>query len=387
MKLLTIIGARPQIIKAAAMSRAIQQYNNAVMGNADEVMGKPIVEHILHTGQHYDDNMSAIFIRQLGIPEPTYNLHIGSGSHGVQTAEMIRGIENVLQQEHYDGVILYGDTNSTLAGAVAASKLHVPIYHIEAGLRSYNMAMPEEVNRMVCDQLSNILFCPTLTAVDNLKKEGFDATHYQCEGKPMRKIALVGDVMLDNSLYFAEMAEKECHILEQYGLKDKGFILATIHRNDNTDTPSRLTAIFEAMLEIAKEHTIVLPLHPRTRKMLPVSLSEELYEKVQACHNIMMIPPASFFEIILLEKHAQLVLTDSGGVQKEAFFYHTPCVIMRPETEWVEIVAAGAGILADASKERILAATEQLLQYHGDYPNLFGDGKAAMAIVKMIARK
>lgn len=371
-KLLTIIGARPQIIKAAAISRAIQTKF------ADQVQ-----EKILHTGQHYDENMSGVFFNELGIPQPDYNLHVGSGKHGEQTAKMIAGIEQVLLSEHFDGVIVYGDTNSTLAAAVAAGKLHVPIYHVEAGLRSFNMAMPEEQNRIVCDHLSTILFAPTQTAVDNLVREGMPNKNH--------RVVLSSDVMYDNALYFAEMAERKAERLrgrEEEGnrKKEEGkFVLVTIHRDNNTDDAKRLEAIVRAILTIADEgHEIVMPLHPRTRKLLPQNLSADLYERLTTHEHIQILPPASFFEILMLEKHAQVVMTDSGGVQKEAFFFETPCVILRPETEWVEIVEAGAGILADADEERIVKAYHELSGRKVQFPKLFGDGHAAERIVEEI---
>lgn len=402
MKLLTVIGARPQIIKAAAFSRAVAQWNESHDMHVREV--------ILHTGQHYDDNMSAVFFRELGIPEPDINLHVGSGSHGAQTAHMIEGIEEVLVNgekesgEKFDGVVLYGDTNSTLAGAVAAAKIHVPVFHIEAGLRSWNMAMPEEINRIVCDQLSSVLFTPTKTGMNNLLKAGFrmsglvdervsglvderkneDKVHFR-NGKG-QYVVLSGDVMYDNSMYFASMAETKSDIIERLHLTPKHFILATIHRPANTDSATNLTSIFRALLTIAREHDmqVVLPLHPRTRKLLPNQLPAELLQQVEQCSNMIITEPASFFDIIRLEKHAQVVMTDSGGVQKEAFFFSTPCVILRPETEWIEIVEAGAGILADADYDRILAAYRQLANHPVHFPPLFGDAHAAEQILTEI---
>ena len=382
--LLTIIGARPQIIKAAALSRAVGEHGG-------------ITEKILHTGQHYDDNMSEVFFRELGIPAPDYNLGVGSGSHGEQTAKMIAGIESILQGEHFDGVVLYGDTNSTLAGAVAASKLHVPVFHVEAGLRSFNMAMPEEVNRIVCDQLSSILFAPTETAVRNLRREGFESSNATFANGKGRVVLNSGDVMYDNALHFGPIAEERCDILRHLGLEPKGFVLATIHRPANTDDTGRLTAIFEAMLDIAAETPVVLPLHPRTRKLLESKLEPETLRRLReatgeaesgkptAGARVLLLPPASFFEIIVLEKNASVVLTDSGGVQKEAFFYGTPSVILRKETEWVEIVEHGAGILADADKSRIAEAYETLRARRVAFPPLFGDGHAAARILEAIA--
>ena len=314
-KLLTIIGARPQIIKAAAISRAVR-----------EKFAGQVEEHILHTGQHYDANMSEVFFRELGIPEPDYNLHVGSGSHGVQTARIIEGIEAVLTEQHYDGVIVYGDTNSTLAAAVAASKIHVPVFHVEAGLRSFNMGMPEEINRIVCDQLSSVLFTPTMTGLRNLEAEGFSSIKSRvrfADGRGQR-VVLSGDVMYDNSMYFSAMADVQSDIIERLGLRYRQFVLATIHRPANTDNPENLKSILRALSDIAaKGMDVVLPLHPRTKKRI-----EDLGLEI-ADFRLKVIEPASFFEIIRLEKNAAIVMTDSGGVQKEAFFYGTPCVILR----------------------------------------------------------
>lgn len=374
-KILTVVGARPQIIKAAAISRAVKEHFAGEIG-----------EKILHTGQHYDANMSQVFIDELGIPQPDYNLGVGSGKHGEQTAKMISGIEEVLLSEHFDGIILYGDTNSTLAGAVAASKIHVPIFHIEAGLRSFNMAMPEEVNRIVCDQLSSILFAPTETGMENLMSEGFLKSKAKFKNGKSRLVYNSGDVMYDNSLYFASIATQKTNIIKDLGLTPNHYILTTIHRDNNTDDKERLSAIFSALLEIAENDGIkvVLPLHPRTAKLLPVNLEASLYEKVKASQWIQIIPPASFFEIIELEKNAMIVMTDSGGVQKEAFFFEKPCVIFRPETEWVEIVNHGAGIIADADKQRILDAYKSLTYKIVTFPPLFGDGNAAKFILEKI---
>lgn len=387
-KLLTIIGARPQIIKAAAISRAVRTKF------ADQ-----IEEKILHTGQHYDDNMSEVFFRELGIPEPDYNLHVGSGSHGVQTARIIEGIEGVLmgrdsvqctgygvQEKPFDGIIVYGDTNSTLAAAVAASKIHIPVFHIEAGLRSFNMAMPEEINRIVCDQLSSVLFTPTLTGLRNLEAEGFSSIKSRvrfADGRGQR-VVLSGDVMYDNSMYFSAMADVQSDIIERLGLRYRQFVLATIHRPANTDNPENLRSIFRALNDIAEQYQmdVVLPLHPRTRKMI----GDLRLEIGDLSDRIRIIEPASFFEIIRLEKNAAIVMTDSGGVQKEAFFYGTPCVILRPETEWVEIVEAGAGILADADYERIMAAYEALVNKSVQFPALFGDGHASEKILNEIVK-
>lgn len=367
MKILTVIGARPQIIKAAALSRAI---NN---GFSDR-----IEEKILHTGQHYDANMSAVFFDEMGIPRPHFNLNTGSGKHGVQTAKMIAGIEEVLENETFDAIVLYGDTNSTIAGAVAASKLHLPIVHIEAGLRSFNMAMPEEINRIVCDNLSTILFAPTQTAVDNLRREGFLSSKATFADGNRRHVFHSGDIMYDNSLYFARLADEKTDILRRLGLEDEKFVLATIHRDNNTDDPERLTAIAEALLEITERgYKIVLPLHPRTKKLLPQNLSEDDYRRITSNPDIMIIPPVSFFEIIVLERHASLIMTDSGGLQKEAYFFRKPCLILRPETEWVEIVEQHAGIITDADKELIVRSFDEYIDTKPQFPPLFGDGHSA----------
>ena len=369
MNIISIIGARPQIIKAAAISRAVRS-----IGQIDE--------KILHTGQHYDDNMSEVFFRELGIPAPDYNLHVGSGSHAEQTGEMMKGIEKVLQGEPigdsrleigdfkpFDGVIIYGDTNSTLAGALAASKLQVPVFHVEAGLRSFNMSMPEEINRIVADRLGNLLFAPTETAVHNLEREGL-----------ADNAVLSGDVMFDNAMYISPMADTKSDIIERLGLSYRNFVLATIHRPANTDNKANLESIFRALTDIAATGIdVVVPLHPRTWKQLRVERLE--LSKSPYLH---LIEPVSFFDIIRLEKNARVVMTDSGGVQKEAFFYGTPCVILRPETEWVEIVDAGAGILADADYERIMQAYADLSGREVSFPQLFGDAHASEHILEEI---
>lgn len=372
-RILNIVGARPQIIKAAALTRAIKEH-----------YATEIEERILHTGQHYDSNMSGVFFDELGIPKPHYQLSVGSGSHGAQTAKMIAGIEEVLMREHFDGVVVYGDTNSTLAASVAAAKLHVPVFHIEAGLRSFNMTMPEEQNRIVCDHLSNICFAPTATAMENLRREGIaDSQALFADGK-RRSVVNSGDVMYDNSLYYANLSASRCDIIERLGLSATPFVLATIHRDYNTDNHQRLTAIFRALLAIAHQTRVVLPLHPRTAKLLEQNVDSQVYAALKREENILIIPPASFFEIIELERHAQVVLTDSGGVQKEAFFYGRPCIILRPETEWVEIIAHGAGILADADTTRITEAYSSLAGMQVQFPPLFGDGHAAERIVQEI---
>ena len=367
MKLVTIIGARPQIIKAAALSRAIRNHY------ADQIQ-----EVIVHTGQHYDDNMSQVFFEELQIPRPDYNLHVGSASHGVQTARMTEGIEELLIKEQPDFIVLYGDTNSTLAGAVAAAKIHVPIVHIEAGLRSFNKSMPEEINRIVCDHCSTLLFTPTKAGLDNLKREGFPMDNNGPFTINNPKVYHCGDIMYDNSLHFANIAEEKTDIIQHLELKGKPFILATIHRDSNTDYPERLSAIFDSLIELSKESPIVLPLHPRTAKLLKTNLSNEKQTLIFSSNNIKLIPPVSFLEMIALERHAQLVMTDSGGVQKEAYFFKKPCIILRPETEWVEIVQTGNAILADANEGRIMQAWTHFKDNPPTmFPEIFGDGHAA----------
>lgn len=365
MKLLTVIGARPQIIKAAAISRAIHNHFSNIVDDC-----------ILHTGQHYDENMSQLFFNELGIPQPFLNLGIGSGAQGEQTAKIICGIEQTLTQHNFDGVLIYGDTNSTLAGALAASKLQVPVFHVEAGLRSYNMTMPEEQNRIVSDRLSNICFAPTQTAVDNLQHEGFINSPTLFGNNRRQKVILCGDVMYDNSLYFAQLASQRCSIMQDLGLGDRSYVLATVHRNYNTDNLQRLTSIFNALITIASQDNIpvIIPLHPRTKKLLANTSLPNL-------ERLRIIEPISYLEMLELERHARVVITDSGGVQKEAFFFERPCIIMRPETEWIEIVDHGAGILTDADNNRIVDAYYQFARHNVHFPPLFGDGHAAEKII------
>lgn len=368
-KIVTIIGARPQIIKAAALSRAIKKR-----------FSNQITEIIVHTGQHYDENMSQVFFDELGIPTPNYNLNVGSGSHGKQTATMISGIEEILMQEKPQAIVLYGDTNSTLAGAIAASKIHIPVVHIEAGLRSFNKSMPEEVNRIMCDHVSTLLFSPTKTGFANLVKEGFkvDATKPYSANNP--KIYHSGDVMYDNSLYFSEVAETKTTIISKNNLEKNKFILATIHRNNNTDEPLRLNALFNALYKISEQNQldVLLPLHPRTAKLLSFNLDAELYTKIKASKYFKIIEPVSFLEMIALEKNCKIVMTDSGGVQKEAFYFEKPCVILRPETEWVELVECRAAIVTDADERKIIEAFNLLTSKTNMlFPKLYGDGKAA----------
>lgn len=356
-QLLTIIGARPQIIKAAAFSRAVAAWN--VAHSPEEQLN----ETILHTGQHYDENMSAVFFSELGVPAPTIQLH----AH--QTIEMLDGIEKSLQSTHYDGVVLYGDTNSTLAGAKAASKLHVPVFHVEAGLRSWNIQMPEEYNRIVADSVASLLFTPTDTATANLQREGKD------------HIIQTGDLMYDNALYFSTIAEQKSDILHRLNLTGEPFVLTTIHRQSNADSPWNMMTISVALNRIAEQVKVILPLHPRTR----ANLTEETLGILTSNPQIILTEPVSFLDMVQLEKNATIVLTDSGGVQKEAFFFGKPCVILRDETEWVEIVDCGAAILAGADSERIVDAYNQLLDKTIPGPSqLYGNGHAAEQMVREI---
>jgi len=367
-KILTIIGARPQIIKAAALSRAIAKS-----------FSDRISETILHTGQHYDKNMSDVFFRELEIPNPDFNLHVGSGTHGEQTAKMITGIAEILESEKFDALVVFGDTNSTLAGAVAGAKMNIPVVHIEAGLRSFNMSMPEEQNRIVCDHLSSLLFAPTETGMKNLEREGLINSPASFANGKTRKAYNSGDIMYDNNLFFADIAETKTDIIPRLNLTDTEYILVTVHRNNNTDNPERLTSIFSALIEISEteKKQIILPMHPRTTKVLEENLCRDIFDNIQKSNYIKIIPPVSFFEMTALEKNAQMIMTDSGGVQKEAYFFKKPCVILRPETEWVEITENKAGIIADADIYKITDAYYFLSKSNPDFPPVFGNGNAA----------
>lgn len=377
--ILTVIGARPQIIKASALSRIIETE-----------FASELNQILVHTGQHYDENMSAVFFDELGIPMADFNLKVGSSSHAVQTAKIMEGIEALILSEKPDGVLVYGDTNSTIAAALAASKLEIPVVHVEAGLRSFNKSMPEEINRILCDHVSTLLFCPTQSGIDNLANEGFDLEEKASATIDQPIVYACGDIMYDNSLHFSSVSDSKSTILAQLDLHENGFVLVTIHRNANTDDPSRLNSIFSALLRLqeATGLKIVLPLHPRTTKMMEQLLTDELNAKLTENNQVMLIPPAGFLDIIALEKNAKLIVTDSGGLQKEAFFFQKPCVVLRPETEWVEIVQNGNAILADADESRILDAALQLIEKTDfTYPTLFGDGHAARFIAQKILDK
>lgn len=368
---MTIIGARPQFIKAAALSRAIQEHFSEV-----------ITEEILHTGQHYDENMSEVFFQELHIPQPHYQLQVGSGTHAMQTARMMEGIEKVLLEKKWDGVVLYGDTNSTLAGALAAAKCGVPVFHIEAGLRSSNHTMPEEINRLMCDHLAALLFVPTQAGMDNLEKEGIvsDQNIHFANGKK-RKVYRTGDIMYDNALYYGQ-TELKCVEGLPEEVYDRPYILTTIHRNTNTDDKARLEAIVEALLVLAEEQEVVWPVHPRTKNKINELLTEELRSRLLTHGHVHLLPPLSFLQMTALESYATMIVTDSGGVQKEAHFHRKPSLILRPETEWVEIVEQGAAMLCDADKERIVEAYGVMKQRRLDFPPLFGDGHTAEFILR-----
>lgn len=362
MKLITVVGARPQFIKAAAVSRAIVAHNKKFPDSALE-------EKIVHTGQHYNENMSKVFFDELEIPKPDYNLGVGSGSHGEQTGKMLKKIENVLVREKPDCVIVYGDTNSTLAGALAAAKLHIPVAHVEAGLRSFNRKMPEEINRVLTDHVSELLFCPTETAVKNLVNEGISKGVHQ-----------VGDVMYDCILFYAKRAKAiEQKTLKMLNIQPKSYYLATVHRAENTDDALRLRQIIEAFNEIATmDCPVILPLHPRTVGYVQkYGLTFDSKLKVSQ--------PVSYLEMIVLENNAMTILTDSGGVQKEAYFLGVPCVTLRNETEWVETVKSRWNILAGADKYKIINSVRRTDELRTSHPKtIFGNGEASYRICEVL---
>jgi UDP-GlcNAc3NAcA epimerase len=357
-KIVNLVGARPQFVKAAVVSRALR----AVEG---------LREVLVHTGQHYDDNMSRIFFEELEIPQPDYNLGIGGGTHGQNTGRMLEAIEAVLLKEKPHAVLVYGDTDSTLAGALAAVKLHIPVAHVEAGLRSFNRRMPEEINRVLTDHASDLLFVPSETALRNLLREGIDED----------RIKLVGDVMYDAALYYGAKAERESRILDRLGLKPKEYLLATVHRAENTDDPERLGAILEALALLHKEISVVFPVHPRTQKRARAFGLEKYLKQVLA------IEPVGFLDMIMLEKYARLIFTDSGGVQKEAYFYRVPCVIVREETEWIELVEIGWNRLQPPrSAEALVEAVRHSLSSQGkeEHAHLYGLGDASQRIAGIL---
>jgi len=378
LKIITIVGARPQFIKAAAVSRAVRKF-----------YPERIHELIIHSGQHYDDNMSRIFFEELEIPEPGFNLEVGSGSHAYQTGEIIRRTEQILIDEKPDMVLVFGDTNTTLAGALAAAKMRIPVAHIEAGLRSFNKSMPEEINRIVSDHISTFLFSPTLTGIKNLTGEGFDPEARPPYSIDHPGIYHCGDVMFDNALYFKQIAEKRSTILGDLGLKEKDFILCTIHRDNNTDSAARLNAVMDTLNEISREKQVIfiLPLHPRTTKMLPVMLESKLQECIAANPLFRITGPVSYFDMLVLESHCRLIITDSGGVQKESYFFRKPCLVLRPESEWQELLELGTAAIVDADPHLIREAFDRFQNQPPDqFPPIFGDGKAAEFILDELVK-
>lgn len=356
--IITVVGARPQFIKAAVVSRAIRNYN-------EKNSGLHIFEEMVHTGQHYDHSMSGVFFDKLGIPRPAVNLGVNSCDHGEMTGRMLMGLEDVFKKESPDLVLVYGDTNSTLAGALAASKLHIPVAHVEAGLRSYNKRMPEEINRVVADHISDLLFCPTRTAVENLSHEGIDS-----------QVRLVGDVMYDSVLFHKGLADGRSEIMESLGLISGQYILATVHRAENTGDPERLRSIFQALDIIGAEcFPVVVPLHPNTR--------QKIAELGPDPPHVRCIDPVSYLEMLVLEQNSRMILTDSGGVQKEAYWFSKPCVTLRDETEWVETLDSGCNVIVGAATDAIVAAVKK--SGSGNFTGqAYGDGHAGRKIVELL---
>jgi UDP-GlcNAc3NAcA epimerase len=359
MKVLTVLGARPQFIKAATVSRAIK--------TRDEIK-----EIIIHTGQHFDTNMSDVFFDQLDIPKPNYNLGISALNHGAMTGRMLEKIEIIIQQEKPNWVLVYGDTNSTLAGALAASKLQVPVAHVEAGLRSHNPSMPEEINRILTDRVSSLLLCPTYNALKNLEQEGFP---FSSTSRAKQHIENIGDVMIDALIFYRRQAEKEIS-LERFRLKEKEYALCTLHRQENTDNPIRLTGILDALRQISKELPIVLPLHPRTKAKLH---QQNNYE---ALNGINLLDPLPYLEMQRLEMGAKLILTDSGGIQKEAYFHQVPCITLRDETEWIETVETGWNHLVGSDSDKIIKAAQSVKSQNSLQKYLYGDGNASQRVLQ-----
>lgn len=358
MKVVTVVGARPQFVKAATVSRAF-----AARGAAAQ-------EVIVHTGQHFDANMSEVFFAEMQIPRPQYQLELGGLGHGAMTGRMMERIEAILKDEKPDWVLVYGDTNSTMAGALAAVKLHVPVAHVESGLRSFNRAMPEEINRVVADHVSSLLLAPTDAAVRNLDSEGIRGP----------KVVRTGDVMYDAALHYSRQSSAG-DVLGRFGLQPRGYALATIHRQENVDDPQRLETVIGALVECSRELPVLLPIHPRTRKALQA-------RGLEAGGRLALVDPVGYLDMVQLEKGARLVLTDSGGVQKEAYFFGVPCVTLREETEWVELVECGANRLAPpASVGGIVDAARSALASRPSFgQGLYGDGHAAEAIVDALLR-
>ncbi len=369
-KIITVVGARPQIIKAAAFSRAVR---NLGEGKLQEVL--------VHSGQHYDEGMSQVFFDEMGIPAPAHNLAVGSGSHAAQTARIMEGLERVFLEEKPAAVLVYGDTNTTLAAALVASKMFIPVVHVEAGLRSFNKRMPEEINRIATDHVSTLLFAPTQTAIDNLQREGFNTSSDVVPTIDNPLVLRSGDVMYDNAMHFSNNPAGESY-LDGLGLLREGYAVATIHRDNNTDVPERLTSILEALKSWSASNgmPVVIPVHPRLLKYLSAEQQAAL-----TAAGLRLVPPASYVQMIALLASSRIVFTDSGGLQKEAYFVKRPCVILRPETEWVELTAGGHAIVADADTSRILQAAQKLMnRTFESWPQLYGDGRAAEQICEAI---
>ena len=369
-KILTVVGARPQIIKAAAFSRAVKKWGEGMLH-----------EVLVHSGQHYDEGMSQVFFDEMGIPTPAHNLAVGSGTHALQTARIMEGLERVFLQEKPQAVLVYGDTNTTLAAALVASKMFIPVVHVEAGLRSFNKRMPEEINRITTDHVSTLLFAPTQTAVDNLRREGFNLDEQQAPTIDSPLVLRSGDVMYDNALHFSNRPEGDAY-LQGLGLERERYAVATIHRDNNTDIPERLNSILDALKKWSTDNAmpVVLPSHPRLLKFLTESQQNDLQKA-----GLRLVPPASYVQMIALLASSRLVFTDSGGLQKEAYFVQRPCVILRPETEWVELTEGGHAIVTDADTTRILQAAHQLMNRSPEaWPQLYGDGHAAEQICQSI---
>ena len=365
LSLLSVVGARPQFIKAAVVSRLIRssQYRDTIH------------ECLVHTGQHYDDNMSAVFFREMEIPEPDINLQIGSGAHGAMTGAMLAQLERVMMEKKPDAVLVYGDTNSTLAGALAASKLHIPVIHVEAGPRTFQMDMPEEQNRIIADRLSTVLFCPTQIAIDNLVREGIPFRQPTRPSSDEKSVFLAGDVMFDASLYYREKAKEISFHEDIEGLTEQPFYLATLHRAENTDNQARLASIVNS-LNSYDTIPAILPLHPRTRKIIS-------RENLSFAPHIHVIDPVGYLEMVLLEQRCQFIVTDSGGVQKEAYFFRKPCITLQESTGWVELVDSGWNMLVGANTEKIIAALQSMPRY-GESVQLYGDGHAGKFIVQTL---
>ena len=369
MKIITIVGARPQFIKAAVVSRAIENHNK------ENPRGVKIQEVIIHTGQHYDGNMSEIFFKELYIPKPSYNLGIGGSSHGAMTGRMLEQIEKIIMEERPDVVLVYGDTNSTLAGALAAVKMHIPVAHVEAGLRSYNMLMPEEINRILTDKISRWLFCPTKAAIKNLEKESILSSNNKSNYN--QEVFNVGDVMYDAVLFYKEKA-KPSEFIKKLVIESGGpYYLATVHREENTNNIESLSSILKALDEISLNNRVIFLIHPRTKKFI-----KYYHISLQRIH---LIEPVGYLDMIFLLKNCSGVFTDSGGLQKEAYFFGKPCITLRNETEWVELVESGYNCLTGANYEKILDAEKKIYGKNIHFvEGIYGDGDAGAKIVKIL---